>query len=39
MKQLRIKHKLSIAYYPQTDRQTEQINQIMEQYLRYYTDY
>ena len=33
IKQLGIKHKLSTIYYPQTDRQTERINQILEQYL------
>ena len=31
--QLGVNHKLSIAYHPQTDGQTEQINQIIEQYL------
>ena len=30
IKQLGIKYKLSIMYHPQTDRQTERINQIME---------
>ena len=37
--QLNIKHKLSTAYYPQTDGQTECINQILEEYLRYFCDY
>ena len=39
MAQLNIKHKLSTAYYPQTDEQTERMNQILEQYLRYFCDY
>ena len=39
MAQLKIKYKLSIAYYSQTDRQTERINQTLEQYLRYFCDY
>ena len=37
--QLNIKYKLFIAYYPQTDGQTEQINQTLEQYLRYFYNY
>jgi len=37
--QLRIKHKLSITYYLQTDEQTERINQVLEQYLRCYVNY
>ena len=39
MAQLNIKHKLSTAYYPQTNRQTERINQTLEQYLRYFCNY
>lgn len=38
-KKLGIKRKLSTAYHPQTDGQTEIVNQWLEQYLRVYTDY
>ena len=31
--------KLSLPYHPQTDRQTERFNAVMEQYLRYYVNY
>ena len=37
--QLNIKYKLFTAYYPQTDKQTEHINQTLEQYLRYFYNY
>jgi len=36
---LGIQMKLSTAYHPQTDRQTERINQELEQYLRVFINY
>ena len=36
---LGIQMKLSTAYYPQTDGQTERINQKLEQYLRVFINY
>jgi len=36
---LEIKTKLSIAYYPQMDRQTERVNQELEQYLYMFINY
>ena len=36
---LGIKTKLSTAYHPQTDRQTEQVNQEIEQYLRMFVSH
>jgi len=36
---LGIESTISTAYHPQTDRQTEQVNQALEQYLQCYVDY
>ena len=38
-KMLDIKSALSTAYHPETDGQTERVNQILEQYLRCYVNY
>jgi len=38
-KMLGIETKLSMAYHPQTDRQTERTNQELEQYLRMYVNH
>lgn len=38
-KSLGLKSKLSTAYHPQTDGQTERVNQILEAYLRQYLSY
>ncbi|KAJ1596274.1 hypothetical protein NDA14_002670 [Ustilago hordei] len=37
--QMGVKHSLSTAYHPQTDGQTERVNQVIEQYLRMYCNY
>ncbi|SYW81968.1 uncharacterized protein UHO2_00453 [Ustilago hordei] len=34
-----VKHLLSMAYHPQTDGQTERVNQVVEQYLQMYCNY
>jgi len=36
---LGIKIRLLIVFHPQTNRQIEQINQKLEQYLRFFTEY
>ena len=38
-KMMNVKSKLSTAFHPQTDGQTERMNQVIEQYLRIYCNY
>jgi hypothetical protein len=38
-KLLGIKHRLSTSFHPQTDGQTERLNQVIEQYLRIFCNY
>jgi len=38
-KMLEIESKLSIVFYPQTDRQTKRVNQELEQYLRMFINH
>ena len=38
-KQMGVQSKLSTAYHPQTNGQTERMNQTLEQYLRFYINY
>ena len=38
-KMLGIEMKLSTSYYPQTDGQTERMNQELEQHLQFFVDY
>ncbi len=36
---MNIKSQLSLAFYPQTDRQTKRVNQVLKQYLRCFINY
>ena len=39
LKHLKIKSKLSTAFHPESDGQTERVNQVLEQYIRLYVNY